>query len=41
VSAAGLAAIGPDAALLARTEQLDGHAQAVTRRLARLAGQPT
>lgn len=41
VSAAGLAAIGPDAALLARTEQLDAHEQAVTRRLARLAGLPT
>jgi len=37
VTAAGLAAIGPDAALLARTEQLDAHERAVTRRLARLA----
>jgi histidinol dehydrogenase len=36
VSAAGLAAIGPEAALLARTEQLEAHERAVTRRLARL-----
>ncbi len=37
VSAEGLAAIGPDAATLARAEQLAGHERAVTRRLARLA----
>jgi histidinol dehydrogenase len=35
VSRAGLAAIGPDAALLARTERLDAHERAVTRRLER------
>jgi histidinol dehydrogenase len=34
VTRAGLAAIGPEAALLARTEQLVAHERAVTRRLA-------
>jgi histidinol dehydrogenase len=36
VSAAGLREIGPDAAQLARSEQLGAHEQAVVRRLARL-----
>lgn len=36
VSAAGLAGIGPDAVVLARTEQLGAHERAVTRRLTRL-----
>ncbi|MCX7563923.1 histidinol dehydrogenase [Xanthomonadaceae bacterium XH05] len=34
VSAAGLACIGPDAVTLAQAEQLEAHAQAVSRRLA-------
>ena len=36
VTIEGLAAIGPDAVTLARAEQLDAHAQAVSRRLARI-----
>ena len=36
VSAAGLAGIGPDAAVMARAEQLLAHERAVTRRIARL-----
>jgi histidinol dehydrogenase len=38
VDPAGLAAIGPCAVTLARAEQLEAHAQAVARRLARLPG---
>jgi histidinol dehydrogenase len=38
VDAGGLAAVGPCALALARAEGLDAHAQAVGRRLARLAG---
>ena len=38
VSAAGLAAIGPDAVSLATAERLDAHAAAVSRRLARIGG---
>jgi histidinol dehydrogenase len=40
VSPAGLAAIGPDAAELARAEALAAHEHAVTRRLARLGSMP-
>lgn len=40
VSREGLRAIGPDAVTLARAEQLDAHAAAVSRRLARLDGAP-
>ena len=38
LSADGLRGIGPEAALLARAEQLEAHARAVDLRLARLAG---
>jgi histidinol dehydrogenase len=38
VDAVGLREIGPDAAMLARAENLTAHEQAVTRRLARLEG---
>ncbi len=40
VSAEGLRAIGPDAVTLARAERLEAHAQAVSRRLARIGGAP-
>ncbi|MDR2011635.1 MAG: histidinol dehydrogenase [Rhodanobacter sp.] len=40
LDAAGLAGIGADAALLARTEQLEAHARAVTRRLVTLGKKP-
>jgi histidinol dehydrogenase len=40
ISAAGLTALGPTAVTLAMLEGLDAHAQAVTRRLAALAGVP-
>jgi histidinol dehydrogenase len=40
ISAAGLVALGPTAVTLAMLEGLDAHAQAVTRRLAALAGVP-
>jgi histidinol dehydrogenase len=40
ISAAGLLALGPTAVTLAMLEGLDAHAQAVTRRLAALAGVP-
>jgi histidinol dehydrogenase len=40
VTAAGLAAIGGDAAVLARAERLMAHERAVTRRLARLGATP-
>lgn len=40
VTPAGLGLIGPDAVTLARAEQLDAHAQAVSRRLARIGAAP-